>query len=192
MPKIAIVYHSGYGHTKAVAEHVQKGAASVAGVTVVLVSSHELPDPGPDRSLGGRWGELNDAEAIVFGSPTYMGSISAGLKRVFEAASGLWYKQAWKDKLAAGFTNSGSLSGDKVNTLQDIWHNCMQHSMIWVSAGAMSEGSSSEHVNRMGSFSGLMTQSDTAPPEQTPPRGDRASAEQFGRRVAEAVVRWTS
>jgi NAD(P)H dehydrogenase (quinone) len=190
MPKIAIVYHTGYGHTKAVAEHVQKGAASVAGVTVAIISSQELPDPGTDRSLGGRWGELSDADAIVFGSPTYMGSISAGLKRVFEVASGLWFKQAWKDKLAGGFTNGGSLSGDKVNTLQDIWHNCMQHSMIWVSTGMMSNGSTPESLNRMGSFSGLMTQSDNAPADQTPPPGDRATAELFGRRIAEAAVRW--
>lgn len=192
MPHVAVVYHSGFGHTKVVAEHVHKGAASVEGVTALLISADELPDPGAGNTLGGRWNELNEADAIIFGGPTYMGSVSAGLKRVFEVASALWFQQAWKDKLAAGFTNGGSYSGDKVNALQDIWHNCMQHSMIWVSAGMMSEGNTPESVNRMGSFAGMMAQSGNASPEETPPSGDRKTAELFGARVAQAVVRWTA
>ena len=192
MPTVAVVYHSGFGHTKVVAEHVLKGVKTVAGVEGIIISADELPDPDADRKLGGRWDELNTADAIIFGAPTYMGSVSAGLKRVFEVASALWFQQAWKDKLAAGFTNGGSYSGDKVNTLQDIWHNCMQHSMIWVSTGFLSEGNTPESINRMGSFSGMMAQSDNASPEVTPPAGDRKTAEKFGARVAMAVVRWSA
>ncbi|MGP1273460.1 MAG: flavodoxin family protein [Phycisphaerales bacterium] len=192
MPTVAVVYHSGFGHTKVMAEHVLAGVRSVKGVEGIIISADELPDPDADRKLGGRWDELNSADAIVFGAPTYMGSLSAGMKRVFEVASGLWFKQVWKDKLAAGFTNGGSYSGDKVNTLQDIWHNCMQHSMIWVSTGFLSEGNTPESINRMGSFAGAMAQSDNASPEVTPPVGDRKTAEKFGVRIAEAVIRWTA
>jgi multimeric flavodoxin WrbA len=191
MPKVAVVYFSGFGHTKALAEHVLKGVTSMPGVTGVLIDAGELPDPGPDRALTGRWAEVNNAETIVFGTPTYMGSVAAGLKRVFEASGGLWYKQAWKDKLAAGFTNSGSFSGDKLNTLQDIWHNCMQHGMVWIGTGIMPDGNTPDSVNRLGSFAGLMAQSDNAPADQTPPTGDRKTAELFGRRIAEATLRWS-
>lgn len=190
MPKVAIVYYSGFGHTRVVAEHVRKGVESVDGVTALLISADELPDADADRNLGGRWSELDEADCIVFGAPTYMGSIAAGLKRVFETASAKWFQQAWKDKLAAGFTNGGSYSGDKVNTLQDIWHNCMQHSMIWISTGFLPDGNTPESLNRMGSFSGMMAQSDNASPDVTPPAGDRQTAEKFGARIAEVAKRW--
>ena len=58
--------------------------------------------------------------AIIMGCPTYMGSPSADMKRFMEASSGRWMEQKWADKLAAGFTNSGSQNGDKQNTLVDI------------------------------------------------------------------------
>ncbi|MEM1071461.1 MAG: flavodoxin family protein [Planctomycetota bacterium] len=189
MPTVAVVYFSGFGHTKAVAEHVQKGAAAVDGVEAVLISADDLPDP-VDNTFGGRWDELDKADAIVFGAPTYMGSVAAGLKRVFEAASGRWFQRAWKDKLAGGFTNGGSYSGDKINTLQDIWHNAMQHGMVWIGVGDLADGNAPESVNRMGSFAGMMAQSDNAPADQTPPQGDRTTAEQYGQRIAQAVVRW--
>lgn len=187
MARVAIVYHSGFGHTKAVAEHVLKGAGGVAGVSAVLVSVAELPAPGPDRSLGGRWGELNGADTIVMGCPTYMGSVSAAFKVFMESSSGLWIKQAWKDKLAAGFTNSGGLSGDKVNAMVDIAMFAAQHSMVWVSQGLFYNA---EGINRMGAWLGLMTQSDNAPADVTPPAADRRTAELFGARVSEATLRW--
>ncbi|MEO1583738.1 MAG: flavodoxin family protein [Planctomycetota bacterium] len=192
MPKVAIVYFSGFGHTKVVAEHVHKGAASVDGVEATLISVDELPEADADRNLGGRWNELNEADAIVFGAPTYMGSVAAALKRVFETGSALWFQQAWKDKLAAGFTNGGGLSGDKLNALQDIWHNCMQHSMIWISTGFLGDGQGPDDLNRLGSHVGVMAQSGNASPEETPPSGDRKTAEKFGARIGEAAVRWNA
>lgn len=189
MPTIAVVYHSAFGHTKAVAESIGRGAASVDGIGSVLISADELPNPSEDRSLGGRWAELDGADAIIFGCPTYMGSVTAELKRVMEASSAVWMRQGWKDKIAAGFTNSQGLSGDKLNALQDIFHFCQQHSMVWVGLGLMPEGSGPDHLNRISSWMGLMTQSDNAPVEQTPPAGDHRTAEHLGRRVAGLVLR---
>lgn len=187
MPAIAIVYHSGFGHTKAVAEHVHRGVDAVDGCTASLISVDEFPAPGPDRKLGGRWAELDAADAIILGCPTYMGGVSAAMKQFMESSSGLWMKQAWKDKIAAGFTNSGGLSGDKVNALVGMAVFAAQQSMIWVSQGIFYN---EQGINRMGAWLGLMTQSDNAPPDQTPPKEDRDTAELFGRRVAEATIRW--
>ena len=110
--KVAIVYHSGYGHTAVVAEHVAKGAGEVPGVEAALYKVEDLasPDNGP-------WDQLAAADAIIFGAPTYMGSASAPFKQFADASSKVWFTQGWKDKLSAGFTNSGSWSGDKLNTL---------------------------------------------------------------------------
>lgn len=194
MAKVVIVYHSGFGHTKVVAEAVHRGAGGVAGVEATLIPVSELPPPGADRKLGGRWDELNGADAIIFGCPTYMGSVSAEFKRFMESSSGIWFGQGWKDKLASGFTNSGGMSGDKLNSMIDLVVFAGQHSMIWVSQGFFYDSQTAgdpKGVNRLGSWLGTMTQSDNAPPDVTPPEGDRRSAEMLGKRVAEAAIRWT-
>lgn len=194
MPKIAVVYHSGYGHTKAVAEAVAAGAKKVAGAEVTLIDATTLKPPGRDKKYGDEWAPLDAADAIVMGCPTYMGSVSAGLKQFMEASSAKWMQQVWKDKVAAGFTNSGSQHGDKLNTLQDIIHFAMQHSMIWVGLdllpGNNSTKGSPADLNRIGSNSGVMTQANVDEgAEVAPPQSDRNTAARLGERVAEITAR---
>jgi NAD(P)H dehydrogenase (quinone) len=187
MPKLAVVYHSAFGHTKVIAESIVRGAASVEGVEARLVNVDDLPLPGLGGQLVGLWNDLNDSDAIVMGCPTMMGSVSAKFKVFMESSSSVWARQGWKDKLAAGFTNAGGLSGDKVNCLIDIAMFAAQHSMIWVSQGLFYDA---EGINRMGSWIGLQAQSANAPPEVTPPPEDHRTAERFGARVADVTVRW--
>lgn len=192
MAKIVVVYHSGFGHTKGVAERVLKGALSVGGVEGALVSVGELPAPDAQRQYHGRWAELNAADAIVFGAPTYMGDISAAFKKFMEDSSAIWYGQQWKDKLAAGFSNSGGLSGDKLHSLHSLSVFASQHSMIWVSTGVMPSEYTRDglNLNRLSSFTGLMTQAHQAAPEESPIEADKQTAERFGARVAQATLRW--
>jgi len=185
MTTIAIVYHSGFGHTEKQARHVEKGAASVADITTRLVRVEDVTDDPAS---------LNDADAIIFGSPTYMGSVSAPFKAFMEATSKLWFKLEWKDKVAAGFTNSHSLSGDKLNTLMQMTIFAMQHGMIWVGLGELNQSPDGEPgkadaVNRIGGFLGAMAQSENASPDVTPPQGDLKTAEILGKRVAEMTKR---
>jgi multimeric flavodoxin WrbA len=179
MPQIAIVYHSGYGHTKVVAERVQAGAESVAGTRASLI---------PVEEVEGRWADLEAADAIVFGSPTYMGNVSAPFKAFMDASSKPWLEQKWKDKLAAGFTISGSPSGDKLNTLQSLMIFAMQHGMVWVGNAELPYNE--EGINRLGSFTGVMAQAGQVAPEVEPNEADRKSAERLGQRIAGAAARW--
>ncbi|MEM1331639.1 MAG: flavodoxin family protein [Planctomycetota bacterium] len=191
MPSVAVLYHSQYGHTKVIAESIVKGVASVDGVAAHLVDADDLKSPGADRQYGPEWDVLNSAETIVFGCPTYMGSVSAGMKRVFEASSGIWYTQGWKNKLAAGFTCSGSLFGDKHNTMQDLATFAAQHSMLWISQGLMPTGRSDTDTNRTGSWLGLHAQADQGKgSDEAPPKGDHETAKAFGARIGEATARW--
>lgn len=187
MVRVAVVYHSGYGHTRVIAERIALGASAVEGVTCSLISAHELPAPGTTQ---GRWEELHSADGIAFGCPTYMGSVSADLKRVFECTGKVWGAQLWRDKIAAGFTNAAATSGDKLNAIQDIFHFAMQHGMIWVSQGLTMTGHTPGDINRMGTYAGCMAQSGDDSPEVTPPEGDRRTAELFGRRLAEITLRF--
>lgn len=190
MTSIAIVYHSGFGHTEAVAQHVAKGAQSVQGTAVTLYKATDLasPDAGP-------WAELAAADAIIFGAPTYMGSASAPMKQFMDATSKPWFSQQWKNKIAAGFTNSSSWSGDKLSTLSQFAVLAAQHGMIWAGTGMMpgyntSKGSPAD-INRVGSFLGLMTQANADEgPDVAPPAADRKTAELFGARIAEVAARW--
>ncbi len=187
---VAVVYHSGYGHTARVAACVAEGAKAT-GVNVHLLPVDTLDDSG--------WATLDSASAIIFGAPTYMGGVSAPFKAFIDAAAGRWMQQQWKDKIAAGFTNSGSYSGDKLNTLFQLAVNAAQHGMVWVGNAVMPTGSAKgtdgpKHtdINRVGSFLGLMTQSNNDLPDVTPPDGDLATARLFGERVAQITARFSA
>lgn len=181
MARLAIVYHSSYGHTAKVAEHVRQGAVRVAGVTVTLMAVDAVD-----------WPALDAADAIVLGAPTYMGSVSAPFKAFMDHTSRQWLRQEWKDKLSAGFTNSGGLSGDKLSVLIQLQVFAAQHGMLWVPFSLMPTGTGPDDLNRLGSHLGLMTQSDNAPAEITPPAGDIRTAEAFGEHVAERALRWVT
>jgi NAD(P)H dehydrogenase (quinone) len=187
MARIAVVYHSGFGHTQKVAEAVARGAQSAAETQVDLFSVEQLNGEAASEK---NWERLNAADGIIFGAPTYMGGVSAQFKTFIDASSKVWSRQGWKNKIAAGFTNSGSYSGDKLSSLFQLITNAMQHGMIWVSTGLLpsTDGSryaTPEDLNRIGSFSGLMTQALHESPETAPPSGDIKTAELFGQRVAE-------
>ena len=195
MTKVAIVYHSGFGHTEVQAQAVAEGARSVEGTEVSLHEAGSFEGPGEDKQYGPAWQALMDADAIVFGCPTYMGSVSAGLKQFFEHSSAAWFGSAWKDKIAAGFTNSGSQNGDKQHTIGDIFRFAMQHMMVWVGLDLMPGNNSStgsvDDLNRLGGFTGALAQSNIDEgPDVAPPKADRDTAAALGKRVAEAAARW--
>lgn len=182
MANVTIVYHSGYGRTKVQAEHVLKGLQSVPGVRASLLTAEDA---------GRNIDQLDSADGIIFGCPTYMGSMSAKMKEFLELASKKWMAQAWKDKLAAGFTNSGGPSGDKLSTLEGLFINAMQHGMVWVGTGIMADTKDPADlnaINRLSSFVGAMAQSAYQAKEPYP--GDLKTAEAFGKRVGEAALRW--
>ena len=192
MSNVAIVYHSGYGHTEVVAREVANGVTETGG------TPHLHKIDGPTTDFGPMLDALAQADAIVFGTPTYMGSVSAPFKAFMDASAKPWFVQAWKDKLAAGFTNSGAPSGDKGNTLATLAVFAAQHSMMWVSTGELpgnqeaNTTAGADKINRLGGSLGVMTQSDNAAPDVTPPAGDRATARALGARVAKAAARWGS
>jgi NAD(P)H dehydrogenase (quinone) len=186
--RIAIVFHSGRGHTRRQAEAVKSGVEQVAGVQALLLNVDEAQQ---------HWDELAAAEAIIFGAPTYMGGPSAAFKAFQEASSRAVLSRgfAWRDKIAAAFTNSGSRSGDKLATLIQIALFAAQHGMHWVGldlppANHSTMGSEDE-LNRLGFWLGAAAQSNTDQgPDLAPPEADLATARHLGRRVAETTLRF--
>lgn len=180
MSDIVIVYHSGYGHTAKVAEAVAAGSGASL---LPLDAQGELPESG--------WAQLQAAKMIVFGSPTYMGSVSWPFKKFADASSKAWFTQAWKDKLFAGFTNSASMNGDKHSTLHYFITLALQHGGLWVGSGLMpsnNKAATRDSLNYVASFAGLMTTtpSDASADEMVP--GDLATARAFGERLKAATA----
>lgn len=192
MIKVAVVYHSTYGHTKRQAEAVLRGAQAVKNISAQLYTVTEATE---------RLDELDAADAIIFGCPTYMGSMSAGMKAFCEVTAKKWFSLAWKDKIAGAFTNSSSYAGDKLNTLVGLVINAMQHGMIFVSLGLLPSANRPEELNtlngpgphahnRLGSFIGPTAASFQVAPTEAPPKGDLETAEGYGRRVAEITLQF--
>ena len=182
MAKVAVVFHSGYGHTLRMAQAVADGA----GADLVAIDAD-----GNVTEAG--WATLNAADAIIMGSPTYMGSVSWQFKKFADATSKPWFSQAWKDKVFAGFTNSATMNGDKLSTLHYLFTLAMQQGGIWVGTALMpsnTKAAQRNDINYVGSSAGAMAQSpsDSSPAEM--PQGDLDTAKLFGQRVAEVTARF--
>jgi NAD(P)H dehydrogenase (quinone) len=191
MTTVSIVYFSGAGHTHLMAEAFAEGVNKVADTKVQLfrITGEEIHN--------GRWHNqevleaLTQSDAIVFGSPTYMGGVAAQFKAFIDAASGIWFQQLWKNKLAGGFTHSSSPSGDKQGTLLYFAINAAQHSMIWVGSGELNQNG----INRLGSFMGVMGQDVPNPTGSQAVEldsSDRLSVELYGERIAQISKKWKS
>ena len=98
-PSLAIAYHSGYGHTAVLAEAVASGARD-GGAHVTLIAVDDMTEA--------QWDTLDGADAVVFGSATYMGNVSAAFQAFAEQTGRRCMNGTWRDKVAAGFTTSGA------------------------------------------------------------------------------------
>ncbi|MFJ9769831.1 flavodoxin family protein [Kitasatospora sp. NPDC101157] len=178
-PTVALAYHSGYGHTAVIAEAVARGAAA-AGAEVVSIAVDTITEE--------QWAQLDAADAIVFGSPTYMGTASGAFHVFAEATSKRWFTDAWKDKVAAGFTNSASKSGDKASTLGYFQTLAAQHGMNWVNLGLKpgwnATTASENDLNRLGFSNGAAAASPSDAGAEAVHKADIATAEHLGERVA--------
>jgi NAD(P)H dehydrogenase (quinone) len=165
MAKTVVIYHSGYGHTQRVAQFVAQGANAAL---IAIDADGNIADAD--------WETLDAADAIIFGSPTYMGMASWQFKKFADASS----KRC--------FTISASPSGDKLSTLQYFITLAMQQAMIWVGQPSLNDGT----VNRIGSNSGVMAQVGPTSPAEEIPQGDLDTAKAYGERVAAMAAKLRS
>lgn len=191
MVKIAIVYHSSDSHTHRIAQAVHCGAASIDAVHSDLITAQAAIE---------RLDELDRADAIIFGCPTYMGGISAAMKAFVDASVVKWAESAWKDKVAGAFTTSGSLSGDNLHTLMGLIVNALQHGMIYVGVTTRAaeneldtltraDGPGASARNRTGVSLGVAGTSFGLNAPASPGSGDLETAEAYGKRVAKITCR---
>ncbi|MBV8645896.1 flavodoxin family protein [Paludibacterium sp.] len=181
MSKTVVVYFSGYGHTRRVAESVAEGAGAHL---IAIDADGNVPESA--------WDDLAAADAIIFGAPTYMGSVPWQFKKFADASSKAWFTRNWQDKVFGGFTNSASFNGDKAVTL--IWLQTLasQHGGIWVSLGqlpANTKAATRQDENNMGGSVGLLVQTPADASVEEMSAGDLQTAVKYGARVADVAKR---
>lgn len=182
MSQIVVVYHSGYGHTQRIAQEVAAGADAEL---LSIDADGNLPEGG--------WEQLAAADAIVFGTPTYMGGPSWQFKKFADASSKAWFSRAWQDKFFAGFSVSASLNGDKGQTLAYLNTLAAQHGGLWISLGlapANTLAATRNDVNNLGGSVGLLVQAPSDAGADKIPQGDVDTARKFGERVAATVQKF--
>ncbi|MEU4933148.1 flavodoxin family protein [Streptomyces yokosukanensis] len=174
-PSVVIAFHSGYGHTAVLAEAVARGVASTSAEAVSFPV---------DAITDEQWARLGAADAIIFGSPTYMGTTSAAFHTFAEAGPRRRAVQSWAGKVVAEFTNSD----DKSFTLGSFATLAAQHGMHWVDLGPLpSRGSttgSENDLNRLGYFAGVGGRSPNDAGPEAVHKSDIATAEHLGTLVA--------
>lgn len=176
MTQVTVVYHSGYGHTKRVAEQVAQGAQAQL---IAINEQGNISDAD--------WATLNASDAIIFGTPTYMGSVSWQFKKFADATSKVWFTRGWENKVFGGFTNSASFNGDKQVTLISLQTLASQHGGIWVSLGlapSNTKAATRNDINNLGGSVGLLVQSPADASTEEMAAGDLETAKLYGQRVA--------
>ncbi|MCG3862620.1 MULTISPECIES: flavodoxin family protein [unclassified Photobacterium] len=126
--------------------------------------------------------KLQCCQAIIFASPTYMGSVSAQFKAFADATSDIWCDQKLAGKIAAGITSGGSPNGDQTETLRYFQILASQHGMIWVGIDKTSNYSSLG-VNRLGCQTGVVATSEGGKPYAN----DIATAKYLARRIYQFI-----
>ena len=182
MTKLAIIYFSVSGTTEKLAQALERGATSFADVTLCRITGDDI--------ISGRFQNekllqtIDAANAVAFGSPTYMGGPSAQFKAFADSSSDRWNKQEWANKIAGGFTTGVCASGDQLHTLTYFTILAAQHGMLWCGLD-IPGGEDRDGRNRLGSQLGLATHL----VDGCLPQSDLSSAEYLGKRLAQSARR---
>ena len=176
---ICIPYFTGAGHTAKLAQYIADGIGAARLIDVSRITPAD-------------WDALDTAPAIVFGTPTYMGSSAARFDIFLEEASSRWMTQDWANKIAGGFTVATFPSGDKLSSLMRLSVYAAQMGMIWVGPNAIGApvNPDAPGLNQNGSWLGLMATSSRDKSELIT-ADDAETARLFGARIAQNSKRFT-
>jgi len=137
-----VLYHSMYGHIDTLAHTVAEGAKGVDGVEVTVKRVPETMDAEAFAKAGGQSfdtpeaspSELADFDAVIFGSPTRFGNMSAQMRTFLDQTGGLWAGGKLRGKVASVFTSTGT-GGGQETTITSFWHTLAHHGMVIVPLG---------------------------------------------------------
>jgi NAD(P)H dehydrogenase (quinone) len=140
MTKVLVVYYSSYGHIETMAGAVAEGVRE-AGAEATVKRVPEIVPEAVARQSGIRLDqaapiatvdELPDYDAIVFGTPTRFGNMTAQMRNFLDQTGGLWMKGALIGKVGSVFTSSATQHGGQESTILTFIPTLMHHGMVVV------------------------------------------------------------
>ncbi|MGH3382769.1 MAG: NAD(P)H:quinone oxidoreductase [Pseudonocardiaceae bacterium] len=146
--KLSVIYYSATGNVHRIAEEIAK-VAEHDGAEVRL---RRVPELAPPEAIASNpaWAEhatatagiteatLDDvgwADAVIFGSPTRFGNVSAQLKNYLDQLGPLWFQGKLADKIYSGFVSTGTAHGGQETTLMSLYNSIHHFGGVIVSPG---------------------------------------------------------
>lgn len=198
--KVLIVYYSLYGHTFKLARAVEEGAKSVPGLDVELRRVEEfeavIKATADDKHIAKAReaqnnipvctvDDLRAADAVIFGSPTRYGNMTAQLKQLIDSTGSLWLKGEMENKPAGVFTSTASTHGGQETTLIAMMIPLLHLGMLIVGVPYSVPGM--VHTEPRGGTPYGATTIAGAKGELQPVEGDLQIARALGKRVGEVT-----
>lgn len=141
MAKILVLYYSAWGHVERMAEAVAEGARSVKEAEVTVKRVPELMPEEAARKAGMKLdqkapvasvAELADYDAIIFGTPTRFGNMTAQMRNFLDQTGPLWMKGALVGKVGSVFASTGTQHGGQETTITSFHSTLLHQGMIIV------------------------------------------------------------
>lgn len=145
MAKVLVLYHSMYGHIETMANAVAEGVKQVEGVSVDIKRVPETMDDDTFKQAGGKTdqsapiadpNDLPNYDAIIIGTPTRFGNMTAQMRNFWDRTGGLWAQGKLAGKVASVFTSTGTRGGQET-TITSTWITLAHHGMVIVPIGYM-------------------------------------------------------
>jgi NAD(P)H dehydrogenase (quinone) len=143
--KVQVIFYSLHGHVYKMAQAVVEGAKQVPGAEVSLFQVQELLPEDVLEKYGAKAakaqlskvpvatvGQLADAHAIIFGTPTRFGNMAAQMRSFLDQTGGLWMKGALIGKVGSVFASTGTQHGGQETTITSFHTTLLHHGMIIV------------------------------------------------------------
>ncbi len=141
MTKVLVLYYSSYGHIETMAQAVAEGARKVAGTEVTIKRVPELVPPEVAKASHFKTDqaapiatvdELPNYDAIIVGTPTRFGNMTAQMKNFLDQTGGLWFKGALIGKVGSVFTSSATQHGGQESTILSTHTVLLHHGLVVV------------------------------------------------------------
>lgn len=141
MAKILVLYYSAYGHVERMAQAVAEGARSVAATEVTVKRVPELVPDDVARKAGMKLDqkapiatveELASYDAIIFGTPTRFGNMTAQMRNFLDQTGGLWVTGALVGKVGSVFASTGTQHGGQETTITSFHSTLLHQGMVIV------------------------------------------------------------
>ena len=147
--KILVLYYSSYGHIETMAEAIAEGARSVSGTEVTIKRVPELVPEDVARKSGfkldqkapiARPEELPDYDAVIFGTPTRFGNMTAQMRNFLDQTGAHWLKGSLIGKVGSVFASTATQHGGQETTIQSFHTTLLHQGMVIVGLPYSAQG----------------------------------------------------